>query len=140
MIYIGVTGWGDHDSLYTAGTTPSDKLKEYAGHFPIVEVDASFYAIQPKRNVEKWLRDTPESFQFIVKAYQGMTGHQRGEIPFESKEDMFDAFRLSLEPYQQANKLAMVLFQFPPWYDCNRENVDYLRWCKQQMGEISCSA
>ncbi len=136
MIYIGVTGWGDHDSLYTAGTTPSDKLKEYAGHFPIVEVDASFYAIQPKRNVEKWLRDTPESFQFIVKAYQGMTGHQRGEIPFESKEKMFDAFRLSLEPYQQANKLAMVLFQFPPWYDCKRENVDYLRWCKQQMGEI----
>lgn len=136
MIYIGVTGWGDHDSLYSAGTTAGDKLKEYAGHFPIVEVDASFYSIQPKRNVEKWLKDTPESFQFIVKAYQGMTGHQRGEIPFELKEDMFDAFRLSLEPYQQANKLAMVLFQFPPWYDCKRENVDYLRWCKQQMGEI----
>ncbi|WP_099361718.1 DUF72 domain-containing protein [Fredinandcohnia onubensis] len=135
MIYIGVTGWGDHDRLYTAGTSSGDKLKEYAGHFPIVEVDASFYAIQPKRNVEKWLKDTPESFQFIVKAYQGMTGHQRGEIPFESKKDMFDAFRLSLEPYQQANKLALVLFQFPPWYDCKRENVDYLRWCKQQMGE-----
>lgn len=136
MIYIGVTGWGDHDSLYATGTSSGDKLKEYAGHFPIVEVDASFYAIQPKRNVEKWVRDTPESFQFIVKAYQGMTGHQRGEIPFKSKKDMFDAFRLSLEPYQKANKLSMVLFQFPPWYDCKRENVDYLRWCKKQMGDI----
>lgn len=136
MIYIGVTGWGDHDTLYPAGTSPGDKLKEYAGHFPIVEVDASFYAVQPKRNVEKWVKDTPESFQFIVKAYQGMTGHLRAEIPFESKKDMFDAFRLSLEPYQQAKKLAMVLFQFPPWYDCKRENVDYLRWCKQQMGDI----
>ncbi|MFT4412934.1 DUF72 domain-containing protein [Fredinandcohnia humi] len=136
MIYIGVTGWGDHDSLYTTGISPGDKLKEYAGYFPIVEVDSSFYAIQPKRNVEKWVRDTPESFQFIVKAYQGMTGHQRGDIPFESKEVMFDAFRLSLEPYSNASKLAMVLFQFPPWYDCKRENVDYLRWCKEQMGDI----
>lgn len=45
MIYIGVTGWGDHDSLYATGTSPRDKLKEYAGHFPIVEVDASFYAL-----------------------------------------------------------------------------------------------
>ncbi|MCC3355778.1 DUF72 domain-containing protein [Bacillus sp. REN16] len=136
MIYIGVTGWGDHDSLYAAGTSPKDKLKEYAGHFPIVEVDTSFYAIQPKRNIEKWVRNTPGSFQFIVKAYQGMTGHLRGEIPFESRKDMFDAFRLSLEPYKQANKLAMVLFQFPPWYDCKRENVDYLRWCKDQMKDI----
>ncbi|WP_449537450.1 DUF72 domain-containing protein [Ferdinandcohnia sp. Marseille-Q9671] len=136
MIYIGVTGWGDHDSLYTTGTSPGDKLKEYAGHFPIVEVDASFYAIQPKRNVEKWVRNTPQSFQFIVKAYQGLTGHQRGEIPFQSKTEMFDAFRLSLEPYQEASKLAMVLFQFPPWYDCKRENVDYLRWCKHQMGDV----
>lgn len=136
MIYVGVTGWGDHDSLYGAGTSTGDKLKEYAGHFPIVEVDSSFYAIQPKRNVEKWVKDTPESFQFIVKAYQGMTGHQRGEIPFDSKELMFEAFRLSLEPYIEADKLSMVLFQFPPWYDCKRENVEYLRWCKAQMEDI----
>lgn len=136
MIYVGVTGWGDHDSLYAAGTATGDKLKEYAGHFPIVEVDSSFYAIQPQRNVEKWIRDTPESFQFIVKAYQGMTGHQRGEIPFESKEDMFEAFRLSLRPYQESDKLSMVLFQFPPWYDCKRENVEYIHWCKDQMRDI----
>lgn len=77
LIYIGVTGWGDHDSLYTSGISSRDKLKEYAGHFPIVEVDSAFYAIQPKRNAEKWVQDTPEGFQFIVKAYQGMTGHMR---------------------------------------------------------------
>lgn len=139
LIYIGVTGWGDHDSLYTSGISSRDKLKEYAGHFPIVEVDSAFYAIQPKRNAEKWMQDTPESFQFIVKAYQGMTGHIRGEIPFESKQEMFLAFKDSLQPYIEKNKLAMVLFQFPPWFSCKRENVDYLRWCKQQMDDIPCA-
>lgn len=139
MIYIGVTGWGDHDSLYPGPISPRDKLKEYAGHFPIVEVDASFYAIQPLRNAEKWVNETPPSFQFIVKAYQGMTGHLRGEIPFASKQEMFKAFILSLEPYINKGKLAMVLFQFPPWFDCSREHVETLRWVKAQMGEIPCA-
>jgi uncharacterized protein YecE (DUF72 family) len=139
LIYIGVTGWGDHDSLYTAGISSRDKLKEYAGHFPIVEVDTAFYAIQPKRNAEKWTGETPLGFQFIVKAYQGMTGHMRGEIPFDNKQEMFKAFKESLEPYITTNKLAMVLFQFPPWFTCSRENVEYLRWCKSEMEDIPCA-
>jgi uncharacterized protein YecE (DUF72 family) len=139
MIYIGVTGWGDHDSLYPDHTLPRDKLKEYAGHFPTVEVDTAFYAIQPRRNADKWVNDTTDSFQFIIKAYQGMTGHQRGETPFATKQEMFHAFKESLEPYIVANKLAMVLFQFPPWFDCKRENVEYLRWCKNAMGDLPCA-
>ncbi|WP_100332178.1 DUF72 domain-containing protein [Bacillus xiapuensis] len=136
MLYIGVTGWGDHDSLYPDGTAPRDKLQEYAAHFPIVELDASFYAVQPLRNMQKWVSETPDRFQFIVKAYQGMTGHERGEIPFESKEQMFQAFKSSLEPMKAAGKLAMVLFQFPPWFDCQRKNVHYLRYCKEEMGDL----
>lgn len=139
LIYIGVTGWGDHDSLYPDQMSPRDKLKEYSGHFPTVEVDNAFYAIQPKRNAAKWVNDTPSSFQFVVKAYQGMTGHQRGEAPFANKQEMFQAFKESLEPYIEASKLAMVLFQFPPWFDCKRENVEYLRWCKNVMGDLPCA-
>lgn len=136
MIYIGVTGWGDHESLYGNKLATRDRLQAYSEHFPIVEVDTAFYAIQPKRNSTKWVKETPAGFQFIVKAYQGMTGHSRGEIPFESKKAMFDAYRDSLTPYQESNKLAMVLFQFPPWFNCVKENVEYIRWCKEQMGDI----
>ncbi|GKU83206.1 DUF72 domain-containing protein [Niallia sp. NCCP-28] len=139
MINIGLTGWGDHDSLYRANTSSRNKLVEYAAYFPIVEVDASFYAVQPKKNGEKWSRETPADFRFIVKAYQGMTGHQRGELPFSTTEEMFTAFIASLEPYQKANKLSMVLFQFPPWFDCIKENVLYLRTCKKLMGNIPCA-
>ncbi len=136
MIFIGVTGWGDHYSLYPPQIKPKDKLAEYSSHFLTVEADAFFYAIQPIRNVSKWVNETPENFRFVVKAYQGMTGHQRTEIPFKTKKEMFQAYKDSLKPFQNANKLAAVLFQFPPWFACKKENVDYLRYCKQMMGDI----
>ncbi|WP_141432500.1 DUF72 domain-containing protein [Bacillus sp. 03113] len=139
MILIGLTGWGDHDRLYGSDVTPRGKLNAYAGFFPTVEVDASFYAIQPIRHSLRWVEETPDTFQFIVKAYQGMTGHERGEIPFKDKREMFIAFKESLIPYINKNKLAMVLFQFPPWFDCQKDNVNYLRWCKEQMGDLPCA-
>lgn len=136
MIYIGVTGWRDHPSLYPPHIKSTERLAEYGSHFLTVEVDSFFYAVQPIRNTEKWVRETPENFRFVVKAYQGMTGHQRGSSPFESRKEMFQAFKDSLVPFQEANKLAMVLFQFPPWFDCKRQNVNYLRYCKEMMGDI----
>ncbi|ADU31673.1 DUF72 domain-containing protein [Evansella cellulosilytica] len=130
MIWVGLTGWGDHDSLYEK---QSHKLTTYASHFPIVEVDSSFYAIPPQRNIEKWMEETPSTFTFIVKAFQGITGHLRGDIPYDSRTKMFEAFKQSIQPMKEANKLAMILLQFPPWFECNKENVTYLRYCRQQF-------
>ena len=137
MIYIGLTGWGDHEAIYPNGIKSKDKLAAYSSHFLVVEVDTSFYAIPPVRNAEKWSRDTPEGFRFVVKAYQGMTTHQRkDQLPFQSINEMFKAFKDSLVPYLENKKLASVLFQFPPWFDCRRENVSYLRECKKRMEGI----
>ncbi|MDC2865990.1 DUF72 domain-containing protein [Bacillus sp. BP-3] len=139
MISIGLTGWGDHDSLYKDAYEMKHKLQTYSEYFPIVEVDSSFYAIQPARNYEKWALETPANFSFIVKAYQGMTGHMRGEIPFANIDDMFHTFKESITPLQKANKLKMVLFQYPPWFDCQKKNVDLLRYTKEKMKDIPCS-
>jgi uncharacterized protein YecE (DUF72 family) len=137
MIYIGLCGWGDQDSLYSDDVQAKDKLAQYSSHFLVVEVDASFYAIQPVRNAEKWTRETPDDFRFVVKAYQGMTKHRRKEdIPFNTTIEMFEAFKTSLKPYQDYQKLEMVLFQFPPWFSCTKENVNYIRFCKKMMGDI----
>lgn len=132
-IRIGLTGWGDHHSLYETPAEAKNKLHTYAGYFPIVELDASFYAIPAKETVEKWIADTPESFQFVVKAYQGITGHQRGEIPYASKKEMFAAFNAAFKPMQEAGKLGAVLCQFPPWFTVKKENVDYLRAVREQL-------
>jgi uncharacterized protein YecE (DUF72 family) len=135
MISIGLTSWGDHHSLYT-NSTQKDKLKEYSSHFPIVEIDASFYAIQPEKNYRKWIEETPASFRFVVKAYQGMTGHSREAKPFSSKKEMFAAFVASVQPLVSAGKLKLILCQFPPWFDCKKEHVGALRYFKQQLGDL----
>ena len=133
MIQIGLTGWGDHPAVYHPSSNAREKLIDYSSHFPIVELDASFYAIQPERNIRKWIAETPDTFQFIVKAYQGMTGHHRGKLPYSSPEEMFNEFKLSIGPMKEAGKLAMVLVQFPPWFDCRKENVDQIRYIRQQL-------
>ncbi|GFZ85121.1 UPF0759 protein YunF [Paenibacillus marchantiophytorum] len=132
MINIGLSGWGDHELGGSRG-----KLREYGAHYPIVELDSSFYAIQPERNYLKWLQETPDNFSFIIKAYQGMTGHLRGESPFEGGIDqMFEVFMQSIRPVQEAGKLKAVLFQYPPWFDCTKPNVAVLRDAKARMGDV----
>lgn len=136
MIQIGLTGWGDHPDLYHPTSKVNEKLIDYSAHFPIVELDATFYAVQPARNIQKWIDETPENFRFIVKAYQGITGHHRGELPFTSIDEMYTLFKLSIEPLQKAGKLAMVLVQFPPWFDCTRENVEQIEFICEQLSEF----
>jgi len=131
-IHIGVCGWGDHYDLYTTGVKSRDKLSVYASHFPIVEVDSSFYAILPQRNYETWVRDTPDRFGFVVKPYQAMTGHQRGSAPVDRRE-LFRQFEESIQPLVEAGKLKTLLFQFPPWFDCTRDHVLYVRACRQAL-------
>lgn len=136
MIKIGLTGFGDHEELY--GTIkPADRLSAYSAHFPIVEIDSSFYAVQPVKNYVKWVSQTPDEFQFIVKAYQGMTGHLRGKKNYyDTSGEMYEAFHTSIAPVRAAGKLAMALFQFPPWFDCTKENVDFLREAKERLLDV----
>ncbi|WP_424767574.1 DUF72 domain-containing protein [Paenibacillus sp. sgz302251] len=139
-IHIGLAGWGDYDQLYTLGSKAGSKLSQYAKHFPLVEVDSTFYAIQSKARFAKWVDETPSSLHFVVKAYQGMTGHQRG-APAQPTEldDMFAAFREMLTPAIEAGRLRAALFQYPPWFDCTRENVRVIREAKARMGGIPCA-
>ncbi|XID90129.1 DUF72 domain-containing protein [Paenibacillaceae bacterium WGS1546] len=138
MIVVGLAGWGDHDTLYAPGTAAKDKLKGYAAHFSVVEMDSSFYAVQPPERMARYAEETPEGFGFVVKAYQGMTGHLRGKPYYDSDDEMYGAFRDSLAPLLQAGKLTAALFQYPPWFDCTKENVRLLRETKKRMEGFPC--
>ena len=48
-------------------------------------------------------------------------------------------FRLSITPLQEAGKLAMILVQFPPWFDCTKENVDEIRYVCREIDMDSIS-
>jgi uncharacterized protein YecE (DUF72 family) len=139
MIKIGLAGWGDHDSLYPPGTAAKDKLRAYGAHFGIVELDSAFYAVQPKERMARYAEETPEGFGFVVKAYQGITGHLRGKPYYDNDDDMYAAFRESLEPVMGAEKLTAALLQYPPWFDCTKENVKTLRETKKRLDGFPCA-
>lgn len=139
-IAIGLGGWGDHDSIYPKSVKSNERLAHYCKHFPIVEIDSTFYAIQSAERMQKWRDETPPQFKFIVKAYQAMTGHQRGSVGVANKrEEMYAAFLAMLEPLIEQDRLAAVLFQYPPWFDCMTKHVMVLRATKQRMGDIPCA-
>lgn len=130
MITIGLTGWSDHALLLTSRNT---RLEDYAGHFPFVELDTSFYAIPSEKNIHSWITKTPESFQFIPKAYQAMTQHKKWIEDFSSESQMFHAFLTRFEPMLEQNRIKAFLFQFPPYFGCTKENVNYLRKIRTWM-------
>lgn len=126
-IQVGLCGWGDHD-LYPPHTKAKDKLAAYAGHFPVVEVDTTFHAIAPGARMERWSQETPDSFRFVVKAYRELTGHGRMEsAPVRTWLELVQETKDSVDPLMEAGKLQMLLFQFPPWFECTQKHVKYIR-------------
>ncbi len=45
----------------------------------------------------------------------------------------FDMFWSSLEPLRKAQKLGMLLFQFPPYFVCRSANFDYLAALRERL-------
>ena len=77
-ITMGMTTWTEHPVLIHDEQRPV-RLDEYAQHFPVVEVDTFFYALPQISTIQNWLATVPPTFQFIVKANQKMTLHQRNQ-------------------------------------------------------------
>ncbi len=147
QLLVGVTAWTE-PTLVKSGlfypqdvTSAEDRLRYYAAHFPITEVDATYYA-PPARNVAAaWAGRTPEQFVFDLKAYRLLTEHPtppgslwrdlRDELPEDLAakrnlytkdlpDDFYDEamhrFLDALDPLRQVGKLGVILFQFPQWF------------------------
>ncbi|MET3682293.1 uncharacterized protein YecE (DUF72 family) [Alkalibacillus flavidus] len=134
-ILIGLTGWGDHDDIHQHEAGSRHQLAAYAAHFPVVELDSAFYSIMSPSRMQSWADQTPESFSFVVKAYQAFTGHDRQFRTRQEIKTMFQAYQEQIEPLMQANKLNCLLFQFPPWFDLNRDHVRRLTFIREQFSD-----
>ena len=79
-IRIGTASWTDptmtaRGVFYPDGAeTAEERLGYYASRFPVVEVDATYYALPSARTAELWVARTPPDFTFDVKAHALMTG------------------------------------------------------------------
>lgn len=136
-IRVGLCGWGDHD-LYPAKTPTSEKLSIYAQVFPVVELDSTYHAIPPVERMEKWAQQTPDDFQFVIKAYRELTGHGRRKgTPKRSWKEIVQQYLAAVQPMKEHQKVSVLLFQFPPWYDCRKEHVKYIRQLRDRIPEYT---
>ena len=159
-ILVGTASWTDK-SLLSSGWYPKksmsaeDRLRFYATHFPLVEVDASYYFLPNEQNSRLWAERTPEDFTFNVKAFSLLTQHPTKaaalkdfEAPRDKKnvylddlapkavDAVWDAFLTALEPLRQAGKLGLLLFQFPQWFVIGKKNRDYILECAKRAAPV----
>ena len=79
-VRIGTASWTDPTMIapgvfYPRGAdTAEERLHFYAETFPVVEVDATYYALPAARTAELWVDRTPPDFTFDIKAHALMTG------------------------------------------------------------------
>src|SRR3954463_8356168 len=112
-IRIGTASWTD-PTMTAAGVfypdgadSAEDRLQYYASRFPVVEVDATYYALPARRTAELWVQRTPPDFTFDIKAHALMTGQ-----PTETKR-LPKAIREALPP-EVAAKARIYAKDLPP--------------------------
>ncbi len=131
-VAIGTCAWADHAPFYPPKLKPAERLVYYSRFFSLVEVDSTYYAMQPAARFAAWTKATPPGFQFNVKAYRALTRHDREPKPGEEDLGLVARqFTEALEPMRAEGKLTAVHLQFPPWFVQNRDNEAYLAWIRE---------
>jgi uncharacterized protein YecE (DUF72 family) len=109
-IFIGTSGWAYEEWAedFYRGVKPKDYLRHYAGHFPTVEINATFYHLPELKQVHGWRDKVPAAFRFAVKGSRFITHIQRLENPGGA----LGRFVRRLRPL--GAKLGPLLWQLPP--------------------------
>ncbi|MGP8002134.1 MAG: DUF72 domain-containing protein [Streptosporangiaceae bacterium] len=161
QIRVGTASWTDR-TLIDSGwyppeaDTPERRLRFYARQFPLVEVDATYYALPAEQTATTWAARTPAGFTFNVKAFSLFTQHPTrvGALPTDLRpaaeqtgkdriylrdidpavaDQAWDRFLAALEPLHQAGKLGAILLQFPLWFPISRANKAYIVACAERV-------
>ena len=110
-----------------------DELSYYAEHFDTVEVNSTFYGVPTPRVTQSWVRRTPAGFEFSLKLHQQFTHPKMftaatGSTDTTVTTNEVDTFRAALDPLLEAEKLGVLLAQFPPSFRNDSAARGYLEW------------
>ena len=122
-VRLGTSGYSFRDwrgTFYPSGTSQSELLPYYAGHFDTVELNSPYYGIMPASVTEGMVRRTPAGFLFSVKLHSSMT-HGR-----DADESDWKAYGEMLRPLREADRLACCLAQFPYSFKADASGIDYV--------------
>jgi uncharacterized protein YecE (DUF72 family) len=166
-ILVGTASWTDPTLVKEGHFYPPEaktseaRLRFYADHFPIVEVDSTYYYPPNERNSVLWIERTPKDFTFNIKAYSLLTNHPtkreslyrdlaeelpdelagkknlyREQLPDEIVNEVWTRFHDALMPLHSAGKLGAVLFQFPQWFVIARKNKEYILEAAERLKDF----
>ena len=119
--FIGTSGWAYKDwgkKFFPKGLPPSEHLSYLAKHFNTVEINASFYRLQPPKNYRHWREVTPRDFIFAVKVSRYITHIQRMKI---TRQVWLKFYKATL---QLKGKQGPFLFQFPSYFTGRPDQID----------------
>ncbi len=158
LVRIGTASWTD-PTMTAAGVfyppdagSAEERLAYYASQFPVVEVDATYYALPSRRLSELWVERTPPDFVFDIKAHALLTGQptETRRLPKAIREDLpptiaakprlyardlpgpllaevWRQFADGLAPLAESGQLGAVFLQYPRWFFTSSENRDAIR-------------
>jgi uncharacterized protein YecE (DUF72 family) len=96
-------------TFYPADLKDDGWLAFYAGKFPTVEINNTFYRLPKEAVLREWASRVPEQFTFAIKASQRITHHAR------LKPESADALGFLLRNTEVlGDRMGPVLFQLPP--------------------------
>jgi uncharacterized protein YecE (DUF72 family) len=144
--------------------TAEDRLTFYAAQFPLVEVDATYYALPSERVATLWRERTPPDFTFDVKAHALMTGQPSEvkrlpkalrdalpaelaakarvyarDLPGELRDELWRIFREGLAPLHEAGQLGVVFLQYPRWVFPSIENREAILEARERLAPLRCA-
>ncbi len=165
-IRIGTASWTDPTMTVPGvfyppdAATAEDRLVFYANQFPIVEVDATYYALPARRTGELWLERTPPDFTFDIKAHALMTGQpseisrlpkdlREGlpieltdrkrvyarDLPPEIEDEIWTRFMDGIEPLRSSGKLGAIFLQYPRWFFPTSESREEILIARERLGD-----
>ena len=96
-------------SFYPGDLKDDGMLGFYAGKFPAVEINNTFYRLPKEHVLLEWASQVPEPFTFAIKASQRITHHARLKPECASAVEFLLRNTSALGP-----RLGPILFQLPP--------------------------
>lgn len=161
---LGTCSWTD-PTLIDSGwypdavkDKPDERLRYYAERFPLVENDASYYALPGPKQAQLWTERTPANFVMSFKAFAPMTTHPTDpkrlpkdlrealtkdvqakrrvypkDLPHDVQNEIFTRFWVALEPLRKAGKLGAVLLQYPDWFTISRANKEVILRARERL-------
>jgi len=118
---IGTSGWHYDDwrcRFYPEKLPRTKWLEFYAGYFPTVELNNSFYRLPSEKAFTNWRDSSPTGFTFAVKVSRFITHIKRLKSTEEAVENFTKRARILGE------KLGPLLYQLPPNTHRNDETLE----------------